>query len=331
MEYPEFKVCVTCFTFNHSKYITDAMNGFTMQHTDFPFVCCIVDDASTDGEQEVIRKYVSDNFDLSDGSCHFERETDYAFITYAQHKMNKNCYFAVLYLKKNHNSINKPKMPYLSEWLNNCIYEALCEGDDWWIDEHKLQRQIDVLDSHPEVDMCAGGAICIRGDKEVGKIQPSKEERILSTEETILGGGGFLATNSLIQRVSIRHDDYQFWRYFGLDFFYQIHGSLRGGIYFLPECMSAYRVSSEGGWSQRMSKQKEEYFFHKAKVLNTVSMLNDETLFKYDKSIKEMLYKNYLSMFVYGLTNGLFDNDLKKYSTKEKFRLSFRIINKIFA
>ena len=99
MEYPKFKVCCKCFTFNQAKYITEAMNGFTMQQTSFPFVCTIVDDASTDGEQDVIRKYLEDNFDFSEGSVAYHKETDYAHITYAQHKTNKNCYFAVLYLK----------------------------------------------------------------------------------------------------------------------------------------------------------------------------------------------------------------------------------------
>ena len=54
MKYPDFTVCVRCMTYNQSKYIEDAMNGFTIQQTDFPFVCCIVDDASTNGEQLVI-------------------------------------------------------------------------------------------------------------------------------------------------------------------------------------------------------------------------------------------------------------------------------------
>ena len=60
MEYPKFKVTVSCMTYNQSKYITDAMNGFTMQQTSFPYVCTIVDDASTDGEQEVIHQYVEE-------------------------------------------------------------------------------------------------------------------------------------------------------------------------------------------------------------------------------------------------------------------------------
>ena len=63
MEYPKFKVCVRCSTFNQAKYIEDTMNGFVMQQTDFPFVCCIVDDASTDGEQDVIKKYMDMHFD----------------------------------------------------------------------------------------------------------------------------------------------------------------------------------------------------------------------------------------------------------------------------
>ena len=53
-ENTKFKVSVHCLTYNQADYITDAMDGFTMQQTNFPFVCCIVDDASTDGEQKVI-------------------------------------------------------------------------------------------------------------------------------------------------------------------------------------------------------------------------------------------------------------------------------------
>lgn len=158
MEYPEFKVCCRCFTFNQSKYITDTMNGFTMQQTSFPFVCTIVDDASTDGEQEVIRKYVEDNFDFSEGSVAYNKETDYAYVTYAQHETNKNCYFVVLYLKENHYSQRKPKMGYLSEWRDICEYEAPCEGDDYWIDSRKIQKQVTLLDNYPDCAMCYSSA-----------------------------------------------------------------------------------------------------------------------------------------------------------------------------
>ena len=66
MEEIKFKVCVRCMTYNHSAFIEDAMNGFCMQRTNFPFVCIIVDDASTDSEQEVIKNYLQKNFLLED-------------------------------------------------------------------------------------------------------------------------------------------------------------------------------------------------------------------------------------------------------------------------
>ena len=159
MEYPKFKVAVSCMTYNQSKYITDTMNGFTMQQTDFPFVCTIVDDASTDGEQEVISKYLEENFDFSDDSVAYHKETDYAHITYAQHKTNKYCFFAVLYLKENHYSQKKDKSPYLKEWRDGVEYMALCEGDDYWIVPNKLKMQIDFFENNPNYTLCFTNAI----------------------------------------------------------------------------------------------------------------------------------------------------------------------------
>ena len=149
----QYMVGVRCYTFNQSCYITDAMNGFTMQQTDFPFVCCVVDDASTDGEQEVIRKYVSENFDLQDSAVAYEKDTDYGHVLFAQHKTNKNCYFAVVLLKENHYSQKKTKAQYLTEWMD-AKYNAMCEGDDYWTDPRKLQKQVIFLEEHADYSMC---------------------------------------------------------------------------------------------------------------------------------------------------------------------------------
>lgn len=149
----KWMVYIQCSTFNHAPYITDAMNGFTMQQTDFPFVCAIVDDASTDGEPEVIRKYLQDNFDLEDKSVVRNEETDDYVLCFAQHKTNKNCYFAVLWLKYNHYSIKKSKKQYYREWENNAKYIAICEGDDYWIDSQKIRKQVDFLEHNSEYNM----------------------------------------------------------------------------------------------------------------------------------------------------------------------------------
>lgn len=155
--YTQFMVHVNCMTFNHVNYITDALNGFTMQETNFPFVCTVIDDASTDGEQEVIRQYLQEHFDLEDKSVVRNEETDDYVLTFAQHKTNKNCYFAVLYLKYNHYSIRKDKFPYISEWLGVIKYIALCEGDDYWTDPLKLKKQVDFIETNPDYGMVYTG------------------------------------------------------------------------------------------------------------------------------------------------------------------------------
>lgn len=150
--YPDFLVRIDCMTYNHAPYIEDAMNGFCMQQTTFPFVATIIDDASTDGEPEVIRSYLDAHFDLSEKGVARQWETDDAYFIYAQHRENKNCYFAVVLLKYNFYSINKSKAPLIKEWTNT-KYVAFCEGDDYWIEQKKLKSQIDYMESHTECGM----------------------------------------------------------------------------------------------------------------------------------------------------------------------------------
>ena len=148
----EYMVRVQCMTYNHAPYIEDAMNGFCMQKTDFPFVCVIVDDASTDGEPEVIKKYLNNNFDLQNDQFFKEEDTDDYHLTFARHKTNLNCYFGVLLLKYNHWNKKKAKAPYFEEW-SKAKYVALCEGDDYWTHPKKLQVQVDYLENHPGYTM----------------------------------------------------------------------------------------------------------------------------------------------------------------------------------
>jgi len=149
-----YKVAVKCCTYNQASYIKEALNGFVIQETDFPFVCCVIDDASTDGEQEVIKKYVAENFNLSEPNIAYVTETDDAHITFARHKNNKNCFFAVLYMKRNLYNDNQKKLDLISEWTENSEYIAVCEGDDYWNDKNKIQLQVAFLEANPKYGMC---------------------------------------------------------------------------------------------------------------------------------------------------------------------------------
>ena len=159
-----FLVRTFCATYNHENYITDALNGFVMQQTNFPVVYTIVDDASTDKTPEVLKQFVEENFDLENASVGYDKDADYGHVTFAQHKTNKNCYFAVIYLKENHYSQRKSKAPYLTEW-DNTKYVALCEGDDYWVDPVKLQKQVDFLEAHEDYSMCFTNCFVEKGGK----------------------------------------------------------------------------------------------------------------------------------------------------------------------
>lgn len=139
---------VSCKTFNQAQYIEETLNGFCMQQTDFPFVCGIFDDSSTDGEQLVIKNYLEENFNLDASSVYRSDETDDYVRVFAQHKSNKNCFFVVLFLKYNHYQLKKAKDPYTAEWSEKAKYMSICEGDDYWIDPLKLQKQVNYLENH---------------------------------------------------------------------------------------------------------------------------------------------------------------------------------------
>ena len=139
-------VTVNCLTFNHAPYIKDTMDGFCLQQTSFPFVCLILDDASTDGEQEVIRQYMEEHFDLENEGVARTEDTDDYHLIFARHKANANCHFAAFLLKYNHHH-KKDKGRYTMEWKKQARYNATCDGDDYWTHPQKLQRQFDLMEA----------------------------------------------------------------------------------------------------------------------------------------------------------------------------------------
>lgn len=141
-----FLLSISCWTYNQSAYITDAMNGFAMQETNFPFVAVIIDDASTDGEQEVIKSYIEEHFDHSEKNGYREWETEDARLFFARHKVNENCHFVVALLKRNLFKEPEKKGAVVKEWMDS-KYIAICEGDDYWTDPLKLQKQVNILDA----------------------------------------------------------------------------------------------------------------------------------------------------------------------------------------
>ena len=239
----DFRVSIQCNTYNQSSYITDAMNGFVMQQTDFPFVAVIIDDASTDGEQEVIQKYVDEHFDHSLESGFKEWETEDAFWISAQHKENKNCHFVVVCLKQNLFKNPDKKAKVVKDWCN-ARYIALCEGDDYWIDPLKMQRQVGFLEMHPDFSMCIHGAdVKNESVREVWTKCETIETREYFSKDVF--PDWVVPTASIVYRREVV-DAYPFKHYDWVtagDIVLILKGMHTGRVWGMAEHMSVYRMN----------------------------------------------------------------------------------------
>lgn len=261
----DIKVSVFCNAFNHERYIRDALEGFVKQETNFGFEVLIHDDASTDGTADIIREYEQKYPDIIKPI--YQTENQYS----------KGVKISTVF----HAPRAKGK------------YVAVCEGDDYWIDKHKLQKQFDALESHPEIDMCAHGVLTVnsRTGKAFGKIAPSKKDRVLTAEEVIMGDGGYLGTNSLFVRKEIYLNPPKFRQMLAFDYTLQITGSLKGGIYYIAEDMSAYRWESIGSWTTQNQKSAEKRKLMKQKKTDMLNQLDIDTNHKYSEVIRKRIDK----------------------------------------
>ncbi len=195
----QYKVYVHCITYNHGKYITDALDGFVMQQTNFQFVCVVYDDASTDGEQDVIRDYFSNHCD-SLTIEYFEAEL--AICIKGEVKNNRNCTLVAYLLKQNMFQYGDKKRKLYIPWQESCEYIALCEGDDYWVDSMKLQKQYDFLDKNPDYSLCFCNAyVKYDDDKDSVQYFSNIENRDYCGEEIL--SKWIIPTASSFYRVNI--------------------------------------------------------------------------------------------------------------------------------
>ena len=294
--YGKYLVRVSCMTYNHASYIKDALDGFVMQQTRFPYVCMIVDDASTDGEPDVIRHYLKDNFDLQDTTVAYKRAEEYGHVVFSRHKTNQNCYFAVVLLNENHYGRNKSKDPYLSEWFDT-KYLAICEGDDYWTHPLKLQKQVDYMEAHPNCTLTVHAATWKEGDTCYPNGCQESTSRDYSVEEMIRNGGLYFATASFVMKNEIRLETPEWCRKAGVgDFPRQILAGLRGTVHYLPDNMCVYRYMHEGSWSSQLSRQERFVAFQKNKI-EWMALLDEATGHQYEKAIYDHLFQHYYALF----------------------------------
>ncbi len=169
-------------------------------------------------------------------------------MTFAQHKTNTNCFFAVYYLKYNHYG-KKDKSPYYFEFQKASKYVAYCEGDDYWIETDKLQTQVDYLDKHPECTLCYHASKVVYTDDYQGE---GEDSRFFEVKESygfneIVKGYPF-QTSSVIFRKEII-DDTLYKKAIGILSYSKIlfmMAAYKGKIHGFNKQMSVYRKNNGG-------------------------------------------------------------------------------------
>lgn len=224
-------VSICCVTYNHEKYIADAIESFLMQKTDFPIEIIIHDDASTDGTADIIRAY---------------------------QKKYPNIIRSIL---QEENQYWRDDISITADIIWPAArgkYIATCEGDDFWTEPFKLQKQIDFLESHEDYGMCFHAVREVKPDKHpVGKYHGpyGAGSHEAAFEENIVPG--CVHFSSLVMKVEFIREGLPQWFLDSKhkDFALTLYMSAVGRTYYVDEVMSSYRVGVE---NSVMTKIKED-------------------------------------------------------------------------
>lgn len=214
----EIKLSISCITYNHAPYIRQCLEGFLMQKTDFAFEVLIHDDCSTDGTTEIIREYETKYPDIIKPI--YEQENQY--------QQGKPIGTAVWNLPRARGK-----------------YIAFCEGDDYWVDPFKLQKQIDFLENNPDYGMCyTMSKTYFQKDDRFGKpfggerpntFESYAYENRVPTQSVVIRKDAY---NRYINEIEpSRHTDWKM-----SDYPIYLWMAYNSKIHFIPEVTAIYRI-----------------------------------------------------------------------------------------
>lgn len=225
-------VTIQCITYNHEPYIRQCLDGFVMQKTNFRFEAIVHDDASTDGTAAIVCEYAEKYPDI----------------------------IKPIYETENQYSKHDGSLRRIMDAHTHGKYVAVCEGDDYWIDPLKLQKQVDFLEMNPEYSMCCTD--CYRYVQKTGEkiYKPHTFETTIVLKDLLKGN--VISTLTVLYRKDFLvgysdvigkapvwpMGDYPMWLWL----------ASKGPIHRISEITSIYRIQEE---SASHSKDINKKFF----------------------------------------------------------------------
>ncbi|QUG42562.1 glycosyltransferase [Psychrobacillus sp. INOP01] len=256
-------VSVNCTTYNHENFIAEAIESFVNQITDFKYEILIGEDCSTDNTRKIVDHYAN-------------LYPDKIRIITSPTNIGAR--------KNSQRLIQNSKGKYIAE----------CEGDDYWTDPNKLQRQVDYMENHPDCTLCFHSAEIIQApSKRTDRfIRPYVTDQVSPMEDIITGGGGFCPTPSLFYPKNLMENPPHFYETAPIgDYPMQMLLASHGYAYYMDKCMCAYRSGVEGSWTNRMilsSNNREKVTQINSGIINLLNGFNEYSEYRYKNEIAKV-------------------------------------------
>lgn len=260
----ELMVSVCCITYNHEKYIAQALDGFLMQETNFEFEILIGEDSSSDNTKAIIQDYCS----RYPGK-----------IKLISHTPNVGA------IRNQIDILKRAKGKYI----------AMCDGDDFWTDSSKLQKQVDFLETNEDYVICCHYSKVIDDLDKTVYVKDSPVSLEFDYKDVLLGKREETRICSLMMRniEQITEVTAQGWYLdtYGTDTLLKLYAVANTGkkIYVLPEVMACYRHHNGGIWSMIDPK------IRKSRMISDFNLTIKN--FKYSSLQKRELLKIYFKQY----------------------------------
>ena len=265
-------VSIKCLVYNHEPYLRQCLDGFVMQKTSFAFEAIVHDDASTDNSAAIIREYAEKYPDIIKPIYETENQ-------YSKHDGS---------LRRIMDSAISPSSKYL----------AICEGDDYWTDPLKLQKQYDIMEKHPDCTICFNRVQAVYEDGITPEFMiPSIKSALCSgyiqldnliKEEFDLGRWCFQTSSFFVTKaisngyITFKKENLPSFPYGDLPL---IMFALTEGMgYFIDETMGCYRRFS-GGFCSSLQANREKKIKTGYQVIKGCEEFDKYTNCKYHKMI----------------------------------------------
>ena len=261
------QVTVFCSAYNHEKYIRQALDGFVMQKTNFAFEVIIHDDASTDGTANIIREY----------------EAKYPAI------------IRPIYQTENMHSKGINRLTAFMIPMTRGKYIAICEGDDYWTDPYKLQKQFDYMETHEDCTLVAHAANTYYED--TCTLVPYTAKPDFSNPANRDISVAQLIDNHLIfptAAMFFKADYYSRHAEFlktivSFDYVYKILLASEGRVHVLPDNMSVYRKGGEGSWTNVVLANPERFMKHIEQSVTNYRKMDEYTGYRFNSEFEKAI------------------------------------------